>query len=200
VNKADKSPDLRAFIHDTKRSPFITDQLLNRHPFNYIVQHLSSPQRRALFEKRLKNISLLRSKESLECKRIGERCCRRSRATWTPSGQSPSHRTASRSCLGLTIRRYGSGTPRLERRCRRSRVTRTSLATLSAISLRISAASTRDCSTSTASWIISRTSSRLILNLKGREIISILQEEGVSSYNDECARWYGTNYSDDYKT
>ncbi|KAH6700670.1 NACHT domain-containing protein [Leptodontidium sp. MPI-SDFR-AT-0119] len=38
--------------------------------------------------------------------------------------RSPSHLTASRSFLGLTTRRCGSGTPRQARRCRRSRATR----------------------------------------------------------------------------
>jgi hypothetical protein len=40
-------------------SLYITDQLLNRRPFNHIVQPLSLPQRRVLSEKYLKSVSLL---------------------------------------------------------------------------------------------------------------------------------------------
>jgi hypothetical protein len=45
--------------------PYTTDQLLNRRPFNHIVQPLSSPQRRVLLGKHLRSISLLGSKENL---------------------------------------------------------------------------------------------------------------------------------------
>jgi hypothetical protein len=40
-------------------SLYTTNQLLNRCPFNYIVQPLSSPQRRVLSEKYLRSVSLL---------------------------------------------------------------------------------------------------------------------------------------------
>jgi hypothetical protein len=104
--------------------PYITDQLLNRFPFSYIVQHLSSPQKRALFERHLKIIFPLGSKESLEYKRIGVQRCRRSRATRIMSPLWPSHPTAGRSSRALMITRCGSGTPPRAQRCRRSRATR----------------------------------------------------------------------------
>lgn len=40
-------------------SLYTTDQLLNRHPFNHIAQHLSSPRREVLSEKHSRSISLL---------------------------------------------------------------------------------------------------------------------------------------------
>jgi hypothetical protein len=40
-------------------SLYTTDQLLNRRPFNHIVQPLSSPQRRVLSEKHSRSVSLL---------------------------------------------------------------------------------------------------------------------------------------------
>lgn len=40
-----------------------TDLLLNRFPFNYIVQHLCSPQKRALFEEYLKIVVPFGSKK-----------------------------------------------------------------------------------------------------------------------------------------
>lgn len=40
-------------------SPYTTDQLLNRRPFNHIAQPLSSLQRRVLSEKHLRSVSLL---------------------------------------------------------------------------------------------------------------------------------------------
>ena len=52
---------------------YITDQLLNRRPFNYIVQLLSLPQRRVLFERHLRSVSPLGSKENQKCKHIGVR-------------------------------------------------------------------------------------------------------------------------------
>jgi hypothetical protein len=41
-------------------SLYITDQLLNGRLFNHIAQPLSSPQRRVLSEKHLRNVFLLR--------------------------------------------------------------------------------------------------------------------------------------------
>jgi hypothetical protein len=101
--------------------PYTTDQLLSRRPFNYIVQLLSSPQRRVLFEQHLRSTSPLGSKESLECNYIGVLHCRRSRAIRRRSDQSPSRPTASRSSLALRTAQSGSGTPTREQRCRRSR-------------------------------------------------------------------------------
>jgi hypothetical protein len=75
-------------LHMMQRgSPYTTDQLLNRRPFNYIVQPLSLLQRRLLFEKHLRIVSPLGSKESLKYKHIGTRHYRRSRAIRTRSAQ-----------------------------------------------------------------------------------------------------------------
>jgi len=111
-------------------SPYITGQSLNRHPYNYIVQPLSSPQRKVLFEKHLRSISPLGFKQSPKYKHIGTRRYRRSRATRAQSDQSPSRRTGSRSSRAQTIRRSGSGTLLQEYYYRRSRATRTRLTQL----------------------------------------------------------------------
>jgi hypothetical protein len=46
--------------------PYTIDQLLNRRLFKHIVRLLSLPQRRALFEKRSRDIFRLGSRENLE--------------------------------------------------------------------------------------------------------------------------------------
>jgi hypothetical protein len=46
--------------------PYLTDQLLNERLFKYIVRLLSSPQRRALFEKRSRDVFRLGFRENLE--------------------------------------------------------------------------------------------------------------------------------------
>jgi hypothetical protein len=104
--------------------PYIADQLLNRHPFNYTVQPLSSPQRGVLFGDNLKGLSRLGFRGNQKYKQIGALLYRRSRATRPRSLQWPSPLTASRSCLDRAIRQCGSGTLLQEPRCRRSRATR----------------------------------------------------------------------------
>ena len=106
-------------------SLYTTDQLLNRRPFNYIVQPLSSPQRGVLFGDNLKGISRLGFRGNQKYKQIGVLLYRRSKATRTRSPQWPSPPTASRSCLDLMITQCGSGTLLREHRSRRSRATRT---------------------------------------------------------------------------
>lgn len=59
--------------------PYITGQLLNKHPFNYIIQHLSSPQRRVLFGDNLKGLSRLGFKGNEKYKQIEVLLYRRSR-------------------------------------------------------------------------------------------------------------------------
>lgn len=92
-------------------SLYITDQLLNKRPFNHIVQHLSFLQRRALFEKHLKVTSPLGSKGSLECKHIGVQRYRHSRAIQMRSIQSPSRPIVHSSRRLLTTRLLSSGMP-----------------------------------------------------------------------------------------
>src|SRR5436190_1474715 len=100
--------------------PDITNHWLKRHRYSYIVQPLSLPQIKVLFEDSSRSVSPIGSKESPKCKHIGTRPYRPSRATPAQSGPWPSRPTASRSSLDPATRQYGSGTPLQEHRCRRS--------------------------------------------------------------------------------
>lgn len=90
--------------------PYTTDWLLSRRPFNYIVQPLSLLQKKVLFEKHLRIISLVGSKGNPKYKRIGTRYCRRLRAIAIGSALWPSPTTRSCWRQRSTTKQSRSGT------------------------------------------------------------------------------------------